>query len=308
MSLSVKIEGLLAESKIASIGAQIKSMSAEQIVSLIDRRAPEDDEFSLSDIFTDDEIEDLASNPNLQDLKALSPIIHRAVMDLLDDSTDESLDGGDDDDDDEDDDDETLDAPEANEGAAQDDIKRHEAFFANYKRPTDVSAKIKKDAKYDIAALISRRVKPLPDNVPFNLSNILSIKELDAIMRHPTFDRLDAVLRDDLIGAIDEHLESIGDEIDTTLVMAATTDGVLKESDAAYAAYLAGMASKEADGSYKINGLGERHAVSVAYKRLAESGQFVLEDAIAESTAGVENTDAMSDIIRDIAKKKIASR
>jgi hypothetical protein len=257
--LATRLEGLLVESKTKeqSGGIDCSKMSAEEIIKVIDKRAP-DGEFSLDEIMTDSEVETLSRNPNLDDLKAISEVIYSAVMELI--KRDESSTP---DDDDEDDEEETLDAPETNESRARMTREKHKAYFDSYKRPGDVSAKIKRDDSYNIKGLISRRTKNIPVSVPFGLGDVLSTKELEAISRHATFNDLDQSTQRDVTNALDAQMEAVALEIDTAIVEAAlSADKKIAPGRAALAALQCGMAV-EVGGDFYLTTLGESHGLSM---------------------------------------------
>lgn len=303
MTLSKKIERLLAESSVKSIGPSIADMSADQIISLIDNRAPAEDDFSLADIFSDEEIVMLADNPNIEDMRSISVAIYDAIMDLLagdggeDDVGAEEPDGQEDMPDDEEPVGEAFNSHEQ-------DMRIRDRFFSTYKRPADVTAQLQKDGKYDLDALIARRSKPVPDDVLFSLSDLFSPKEIEAIAKHPMFKEMSRLNQTLIMNAIDAQVESISRDIDMVLVNAALSNGILESGNAASAAYAAGMASKDADGKYRLTTLGERHAISLAFDRISELGEFILEDASPESVGGAENDPEMMAVIEKIAKKK----
>lgn len=261
MTLFKKLN-LLLESKVRSVNAGLADLSAEQIVGLIDSRAPEDEDFSLEDIFSEDEVEQLRDNPNLEDIADISDIIYAALMDLLGmaeggDEESEEDDGGDEDESEDD----TLDAMEAT-NSYDADLAKAEAFFKTYKRPADVSAKIQADPKFDINALIMRRVNALPDDILFGYSDILSEKELKAIANHPTFKSL-TNHRLLVQNALETIKEDAASSLDSVIVSALFSESkTLEKGLAAEAAYRAGMATHSA-GQFRLNELGERHAISL---------------------------------------------
>lgn len=263
MTLFKKLN-LLLESKVRSVNAGLADLSAEQIVGLIDTRAPEDEEFSLEDIFSEDEVEQLRDNPNLEDIADISDIIYAALMDLLG-MADEGTDEPDDSEDGEDEsDDDTLDAMEAT-NSYDADIAKAEAFFKTYKRPADMSTKIQADPKFDINTLIMRRINALPDDILFGYSDILSEKELNAIANHPTFKSL-TNHRLLVQNALETLKENAASSLDSVIVSALFSESkTLEKGLAAEAAYRAGMATHSA-GQFRLNELGERHAISLVKK------------------------------------------
>ena len=76
-NLSSQLERMLAESN--ERRGDLSKMSAQAILGLINRRAPEG-EFALEDIMSSDDIEALSVNPFVPDVKALSPVIYQAIM------------------------------------------------------------------------------------------------------------------------------------------------------------------------------------------------------------------------------------
>ena len=301
MSLSLKIEGLLSEAKVKSAGPSVGAMTAEQLIDLIDKRAP-DGEFSLQDIFTPDEVEALSRNPNLDAIEDISDVIYSALQELIKgESSDDEDDEDDDDDDSIDYEAETLDAP-ANEALDPEIV--HARYFERYKRATDVSSKIRNNPDFDIKGLISRRIKPLPDNVPFSLSDIFSLKELEAIIKHPKHNSLDPDIRGNILDALDAHVESIGDDIDDALIEAVLgAQGVLESGDVAVAALMAGFAYLDGK-TYRVNTLGERHAFYLTRQRLIGSEGFILEDSIPGEQLEDSNSDEMSDLIAKVSKSR----
>lgn len=294
--LANRLEGLLVESKAKEQGGDIdcSKMSAEEIIKVIDKRAPEG-EFSLDEIMSDSEIETLSRNPNLDDLKAISEVIYSAVMELV--KRDEATTPSDEEEDDED----TLDAPEASESRARMAREKHKAYFDSYKRPGDVSAKIKRDDSYDIKALISRRTKNIPVSVAFGLGDVLSSKELEAISRHPTFNDLDRSMRDDVINALDAQMEAIALEIDTAIVEAAlSADKKIAPGRAALAALQCGMAV-EVGGDFYLTTLGEDHGRSMIATLI--EGDHLSEFSLDESAAAnaPSNTPEMDEALSRIA-------
>lgn len=287
-------------SRPASTMPDCANMSAEGIINLIDRRAPDDSqEFDLADIFSAAEIEDLRSNPAIESLKDISDVIHDAVVGLLSNQKESGSSRDDDDDEGEDDYDDTLDAESLKDEGLSKGAKKHDRFFATYKRPRDVSAKIKRDGMYDLKGLISRRRKVIPVDVPFNLSDIFSENELKAMLNHAGFKELSRSLRDDITNALVESLERAALDIEEAIIDAfLSDDNVLSQSLAAESAYRAGFT----DSDLKLNELGESHARDLLRGRV-NLGTFVLEAADPEGLTNGNDEDMVAAIER-IAKAK----
>tara|TARA_Y100000310_G_scaffold309540_1_gene353748 strand:- start:564 stop:1811 length:1248 start_codon:yes stop_codon:yes gene_type:complete len=269
------------------------SISAEEIIAVIDDRAPEE-VFVITDIFTDGELRELRANPNLNDLKDLSEIIYQSIIE-----------GGSDEDetDSEDETDETLDESGYSH---EKERQKYERYFGTYKRMSDISSKIRKDDNYDIDALVKRRTKPIPASVPFGMTDIFSVKEIEAIMKHPTYRSLGRTLRSAFDDAISSLAEEVAEEIDQILIDAFLSDTkVLRKCLATEAIYRAGMAT-HIDGEFRLSELGAQQGRDlVRAQMIVEPSQdFVLEDATFEEVAGVENTPKMSDAIRQLAQSK----
>lgn len=300
----LKLESLL-EATVKNTLPDCRNMDAEGIINLIDRRAPEG-EFELADIFSDKEISDLRLNRNIGDIKAISEPIYDAIMSLISDENEDkdSGEGGEGEDEDDgdsddslDDEAETLDAIESFSDLEREEQRRNEFFFT-YKRPSDVSSKITKDAAYDIEALIKRRISVVPDDVLFGMDDLFSEKELMAISRHPSFDSLPRSYRGFIMFALDEALESAALEIEEALIHAFLGDKVLRRSLAAESAYRAGFA----DSDLRLNELGENHARDLILNRLDQS-DFVFEAADPSGLTN-DNDEDMDAAIKRIAKSK----
>ena len=145
-------------------------------------------------------------------------------------------------------------------------LAKYGEYFANYKRPADVSSRIRNNPDYDIDALVKRRTKDIPPDVPFGVDDILSGKELNAIMNHPGFKSMDASVRDSIIDWASLAETRVGEAIDQVLIDAfLSNDKVLKRGLPAESAYRAGMAT-HAEGHFRLSELGERHAKDLLNK------------------------------------------
>ena len=158
---------------------------------------------------------------------------------------------------------------EINEGASHKAmLRRYNQYFAQYRRSSDVSSKIRKDADYDIGALVKRRTKKIPDDVPFGMSDIFSGKEIDAIMKHPNYNSLDRNLRDAFMSALEEEASRISDDIDDVIVNAFLSETKeLVKGLASEAAYRAGMAT-HIDGVFRLSELGLKHGQELLHVRM----------------------------------------
>ena len=148
-------------------------------------------------------------------------------------------------------------------------LAKYGEYFGNYKRPADVSSKIRNNPDYDIDALVKRRTKDIPPDVPFGVDDILSDKELNAIMNHPGFKSMDANVRDSIVDWASLAETRVGEAIDQVLIDAfLSNDKVLKRGLPAESAYRAGMAT-HAEGHFRLSELGERHAKDLLNKLIA---------------------------------------
>lgn len=290
-----KLEAILESSQ---VGPDCGTMSAENLINLIDRRAPEGD-FDVADVFSVSEIEALRSNENVEGIKDISKVLYDAIKEMLSPTSEQDSTN-----DDEDEDlDDTVDA-EA-ESAASEELQSHAdmmkasgQYFANYKRGRDVSAKIKNDMDYDVMGLIARRGAKIPIHIIYSVPDIMSEKELVAIRNHPNFKKLAKAYRDQVIDGLNECRDRAAVEIEESLIEAFLHDKVLTKSLSAEAAYRAGFT----DSDLRLNELGERHARDLVLGRMG-FGEFVLE---ATDPAGLVNgnDEAMDDAIKSISKTK----
>ena len=198
----------------------------------------------------------------------------------------------------------TLDPEDSEEPTVEgrdESVRKYNEFFASYRRPKDVSSKLQKDADYDLKALIKRRTKSVPDDVPFGMSDLFSEKEIDAIMKHPKYDSLDRIIRDNFLNALEEQIEDIATSIDDVLINAFLSETkVLERGLPAEAVYRAGMAT-HSEGVFRLSELGERHAKDLLDERMSGEEVVIFGEDLSENKQ-LENTPEMTAELEKIAK------